>query len=56
MPTNKRFIVRKYIMAETAAQALRKEKHFQADDVYLDDQWIKDNPLTKATPIKGFAP
>lgn len=35
----KRFIVRKYVMAHNAKDAIKKEKLQLPDDVYLDDSW-----------------
>lgn len=49
----KRYIVRKYIMAKTAQEALRKERAVRPDDVYVDDGWIKDNPNKLESAI-GF--
>lgn len=40
----KRFIVRKYIMAKSAQEALRKEKVTRPDDVWVDEDWKKENP------------
>lgn len=37
----KLFIVRKYILANNAKDAIRIEKNFQVEDVYLDPDWIK---------------
>lgn len=47
MKTNKkdlkRFIIRKYIMASSAQDAVRKDRVWKVDEVFIDDQWIKDN-------------
>lgn len=40
----KQFIVRKYVLATSAAQAIRLEKHIKVDDVWIDDEWAKNNP------------
>lgn len=48
----KLFIVRKYIMAETALQAIKKDKTEPVHDVWLDEEWRKDN--IKQINIKGF--
>lgn len=46
----KQFIVRKYIMAENAQDAIGKEKAAPVDDVELDREWEKSqNP-----PLVGF--
>jgi len=39
----KRFIVRKYIMAKTAAEALKLERRYRPDDVWVDEDWKKDH-------------
>lgn len=40
----KRFIVRKYIMANSAAEALKLDLKTHADDVWIDEDWKHDNP------------
>jgi hypothetical protein len=42
--SDKRFIVRKYVMAPTAAEAIRRESAQPADEVFLEDL-----PSAKAT-------
>lgn len=37
----KRFIVRKYIMATSAQDAIRKDKKAKPDDIWLDSEWQK---------------
>jgi len=49
----KRFIVKKYIMAKSAKDALRLEKKCQPDDVWVDEDWKKDNPNQLVSAI-GF--
>ena len=39
----KRFVVRKYIMADSAAEALKKDLKVRADDVWIDEDWKRDN-------------
>ncbi len=48
---NKLFVVRKYIMASSAIQAIRKDKTSPVDDVWVDEDFKKDN-LKKT--IEGF--
>lgn len=43
-PKNKRFIVRKYIMATSVHEALKLERKHRPDDVFVDSDWMKDNP------------
>lgn len=52
-PLLKRYIVRKYIMAKSAHEALNKEKRTRPDDVWLDDEWKKENPNQLVSAI-GF--
>jgi hypothetical protein len=49
----KRFIVRKYIMAKSASAALRKERKIRPDDCFVDDDWRKENPNQLISAI-GF--
>lgn len=53
MKEKKRFIVRKYVMAKTAQEALRIERKFRPDDVWVDEDWKKDNP-NKLESAVGF--
>lgn len=39
----KRYIVRKYVMAKSCQEALRKEKKVKPDDCWVDEDWKKDN-------------
>lgn len=41
--TTKRFIVRKYIMAKSAMDAIKKEKKHSVDDCWIDEEWMKNN-------------
>lgn len=41
----KRFIVRKYIMAQSAADAIKKDKLAPVFDVWVDDDFKKDNKI-----------
>jgi len=38
----KQYVIRKYILARSAAEALRIEYKFKADDCWLDDDWKKN--------------
>lgn len=49
----KRFIVKKYIMAQSAQEAIRLEKKVRPDDVWVDEDWKKDNPNQLLSAI-GF--
>ena len=37
----KRYIVRKYIMAKSATEAIKLDKSTPVDDVWIDDDWKK---------------
>jgi len=39
---DKRFIIRKYIMAKSATDAIRKDKSAPVFDVWIDDDFKKD--------------
>lgn len=39
----KLYIVRKYIMAKSATDAIKKERRIIPDDVWVSDDWIKEN-------------
>lgn len=50
----KMFIVRKYVMARDAASAIRKEKDCPVSDLFIDDDWRKNNTDNLASAI-GFS-
>ena len=52
---NKLFIVKKYIWAKSAQQAIRKEKLTPVDDVWVDDEWKKNSNAPKDA-IGFYAP
>ncbi len=47
----KLFVVRKYIMAKSATEAIRKDKKHPVEDVWIDEKW-KDNNLTVTIGFK----
>lgn len=49
----KLFIVRKYVTASSAAEALRIEKRVSPDDIWLDDDWKKAQP-NGGTDVMGI--
>ncbi len=51
---NKMFIVRKYVLAISASDAIKKEKQVPVHDVFIDDDWRKlnEDQLSKSL---GFA-
>ena len=48
IPPQKQYIIRKFIMAKSAKEALRKEKSTPAHEVYLDDKWVQE------ATVQGF--
>lgn len=49
----KRYVVRKYIMAKSANDALKIERRARPDDVYIDDDWKKTSGGEMSSAI-GF--
>lgn len=47
----KRFIIKKYVMAKSAHDALKKERRIRPDDVWVDEDWKKENPNQLASVI-----
>lgn len=43
----KLFVVRKYVIAESALEAIKNEKKKSVDDVWLDDDWKKQQEFPK---------
>lgn len=41
----KLFIVKKYVYATSAKDAIKKEKETQVDDVWVDEEWKKNQLL-----------
>jgi len=50
---NKMFVVKKYIMAKSATEALKKERKTPADDCWVDEDWRKGQANQLASAI-GF--
>lgn len=50
----KLFIVRKYVMADSVAQALKKEKTVAVHEIYVDEEWRKNKQDRLADAI-GFS-
>jgi hypothetical protein len=44
-PPMKLFVVRKYIKAASAIDAIRKDKHTPVDDVWVDEDWKKGGDM-----------
>ncbi|MBK9272794.1 MAG: hypothetical protein IPM48_14510 [Saprospiraceae bacterium] len=48
------YVVRKFVMASSAKDAIKIEKTMDVDDVWLDQDWIKQKN-TQLQPAVGFA-
>jgi hypothetical protein len=42
MKEEKQFIIRKYVIAKSAIEALKKEKKREADDCWVDENWQRE--------------
>jgi hypothetical protein len=49
----KKYIIRKYIFATSVKHAIKIEKKYLPDDVWIDDEWKKENPNSLVSAI-GF--
>lgn len=49
----KQFIVRKYIMAKNAKEALRIERKIAADEVWVDEKWMEAQTESKEMGFKN---
>jgi len=47
--TEKRYIIRKYILASSAEEALRREKRQKAGECWVDENWMRE------TVVRGFS-
>lgn len=47
----KQFVIRKYVMANSALEAIRLDKITPVDDCWVDDEWKKENIKN---PAMGF--
>lgn len=50
----KKFIIKKYVMARSAAHAMRLERRMHADDCWIDEEWRKANE-EKVLSQMGFS-
>lgn len=49
----KLFIIKKYVRAKSASEAIRKEKKIAVDDVWVDEDWRK-SATDKLADQMGF--
>lgn len=54
MKKDKLYIIRKYIKASSAQEAIKLDKTTPVDDVWVDDNWKKKEEQNLASAI-GFA-
>ena len=40
---NKQYVIRKYVMAESIEEALKKEKKITADECWINEAWLQNN-------------
>jgi hypothetical protein len=52
-PKEKMYIVSKYVMADSVAQAIRREPKQPVHEVFVDDDWRKNNTDRLADAV-GF--
>lgn len=50
----KQYIIRKFVLAKSVADALKKEKKAEIRDVWLDEEWMKQQEKPKE--LVGFRP
>ena len=43
MKKEKQYIIRKYVMAKSVSEALRKEQNIKADEAWIDEEWKREN-------------
>ena len=53
LPKEKMFVIRKYVMAKSARQALLKDKTTPVDDVFIDTDWQRGQTAILSSSI-GF--
>lgn len=49
-----RFIVRKYVMADSAAGALKNERKTPVHDVWVDEKWVEQQIIKSDFSGVGF--
>lgn len=47
------FVIKKYVMAPNAREAIRRERKVEVDDLWIDEDWRKNNN-DKLTEAIGF--
>lgn len=55
MEIKKLYVVNKFIMAKSAKEAVRIERQYEPDEVFLESEWKKANPIVTSSKNKlGF--
>ena len=59
MDKKQQYIIRKYVMAESATEALRKAKKMPVHEVYVDNTWLEKSMNNEffrkeKTSVTGF--
>jgi hypothetical protein len=52
-PQNKMFVIKKYVMAPNAREAIKRERKVEVDDLWVDEDWRKNKSDRLADAI-GF--
>lgn len=54
MSDKKRFIVRKFIMAKSATEAIERERKHPVDDVFVDTDWMQEHDKKDPMGFKDY--
>ena len=52
--TEKRYSVKKFVMAHSCKEAIEKEKNIAPDEVWIDEDWKKEHADFKGADAIGF--
>lgn len=50
------FVVKTYVMAKSASEAIRKSRKLNPDDVWIDEEWKKGQATQLASAIGFYTP
>jgi len=57
MKKKDRYIIRKYVMASSAQEAIKLDKKYKPQDVWIDEDYKKDNQLSSCVGFDdGYRP
>ncbi len=54
MDNIKRFVIKKYVMANSAMEAIKREKLVEVDDLWIDEDWKKEHEFESKKKPTGF--